>query len=94
MTAAILPFPACHARNRCTDARRAILDAGDNWLLMIDQAIILAEHGDDSDRAFAQGVLDAYTRHADRQALVAIARNDWWQLALAVVFGVAFGLAV
>jgi hypothetical protein len=92
MTAAILRFPTDH--HACKAARRAILDAGDNWPLMIEQAVILAEQGDDSDRAFARGVLDAYTRHADRQALVATARNDWWQLALAVVVGVAFGLAV
>ena len=92
MTAAILRFPTDY--HACKAARRAILDAGNNWPLMIDQAVILADQGDDSDRAFAQGVLDAYAHHADQQALVATARNDWWQLALAVVVGVAFGMVV
>jgi len=68
MTAVIVPINRAAdmaAASRCAVARATIFQAGDNWPLILDQAVILAENGD---REFAQGVLAAYTAWADKQA--------------------------
>jgi hypothetical protein len=66
MTAVIIPINrADDAAYRCAVARATIFHAGDNWPLILDQAVILAENGD---REFAQGVLAAYTAHVDKVA--------------------------
>jgi hypothetical protein len=87
-------FEAAYIRKCCTAARATILGSPGNWPLMIDSAVILAENGDDGDRAFAQAVMDDYTAHADNMALVATIRREWWKLPLAVIAGVAVGMLI
>ncbi len=79
---------------RCAQARRNILSAGSDWTVMLKEATTLWHHGDGDDKAFAVKVFDAYDRyHGDTVHDVLVRnRRSWWQLAVAVAVGVAFGL--
>ncbi len=94
MTAAILHFPSLlPTYEECAAARQVIRsDAG--WPDKIDAAVTLANSREAGNVRMAQAVLDAYTAQADRAALVDRARRDWWQLALAAMVGVAFGMLI
>ena len=94
MTTTILQFPSLlPTYEECAAARQVIRSDAD-WPDKIDAAVTLANSREAGNVRMAQAVLDAYTAHSDRAALKYRARRDWWQLALAAMVGIGFGMLI